>query len=391
MRIAHFVSGFPVLSETFVRDEISAFHELGFSNRVVSLRPRPERLPSPAQPEIDTVVYPRVSLPLLPRGCRFGPPLLEVFAFPGERWRNLLLKMIAPQVIQDLQAWGVKHCHAHFAHYPATLAWICSQVLGVTFSFNAHSYDLFHYRSFLRQKVESAKAVFPISDHNREWLLRISDLPEEEMHRVRTLHCGIDLSQYPYRYKPLHRSPPEPILVGVGRLVDTKGFETLLRAFPLVLEKFPQARLEVIGEGPERENLTRQAQGLGISNRVSLLGALDRETTKEKQRQATLVVQPCQEGNNGLDGIPVVLMEAMALGTPVVSTEFAAIPELIESGVSGILVPPKDPVRLSQAILSVLEGEIPLEQMCLHARKTIEDHFDGPKNYHLKARILKGL
>ncbi len=395
MKVAHFTSGYPVLSETFVRDEISGFEAIGCRNAVVSIRPKSslplaEKGDIGSPPSLDHVFYPEKLLSSFP--LMLGGPLnlRHIFGFPGERNRNLFLKWVVPGIVGQLQHWGVDHCHAHFAHYPATLAWACARRLGVGLSFNAHSYDLFHYRSFLHEKAREAKQIYPISTENKNYLQTVTQLGDVDLDKMKVIHCGIDLSQYPYNsIKPVSNQSPK--LVAVGRLVDTKGFSTLLQALPPVLQRYPDLRVEIVGEGPERESLIQESKELEISKSVDLLGALDRGETRKKQSEAIMVVQPCCEGMNGLDGIPVVLMEAMALGTIAISTRFAAIPELIEDGVNGILAPPKDATRLSEAILRVLNGDFRLEEMRLQARKTIEDRFDGPKNYREKATGLINL
>ncbi len=392
MKIAHFTSGFPVLSETFVRDEIQAFSDAGVENVVVSLRPRK----NVEKNEIEfldpnscryPVIHPEVSIKSA-IGWNHGlPPWNPASTLSRERIRNLYLKSILPSAIEALKKGGVNHCHAHFAHYPATLAWMCARSLKVGFTFNAHSYDLYNYHSFLREKILDADRVFPISNRNGEFMKAAAGLDSVGLEKIETFRCGIDLSRY-----PLHDHDPNrnraPLIVAVGRLVDTKGFATLVEAIPIVLEPFPETRVEIVGEGPERARLLRLMDRLGLGDRVLLRGALDRESTRQLQSNATVIVQPCCEGKDGLDGIPVVLMEAMALGIPVVSTDFAAIPELIEDGVSGLLVPPRDPRSLAEAILSILHQRIDLTKLVRVARRRIEESYDGPKNYREKARRI---
>ncbi|MCA9416491.1 MAG: glycosyltransferase [Candidatus Omnitrophica bacterium] len=385
MKIAHITSGFPVLSETFVRDEIDAFTRVGASNCVVSIRPPSEDFPPNDQ--IESVIYPKPAaagtLGLFSRPLSIG----EVSRFPDESIRNLYLKLIAPNAIARLKEWGAEHCHAHFAHYPATLAWICAKSLGIGFSFNAHSYDLHRYRSFFTEKIREAAHVFPISDQNRSRLLELGGLTEEESGKVETIRCGIDLSDYPF-VEPISDPAQPPLLLAVGRLVDTKGFDILVDSIRPVLPDFPDLKVEIVGDGPDRERLQSKVEKLKLEDRVFLLGSLDREATRKKQQKATLVVQPCREGRNGLDGIPVVLMEAMALGSPVISTRFAAIPELIENGHSGILVPPGDARALSDAIRQSLANPDLARDHARNARKVIEAKYDGPKNFEYKAGIL---
>ena len=387
MKIAHFTSGFPVLSETFVLDEIDAFNRKGASNWVVSIRPVKE---NPSNPfSVEEALYGKPGITGILEVLKGPASIFGMREAPEEALRNLYLKLIVSGIIRRLREWGAEHCHAHFAHYPATLAWLCATRLGLGFSFNAHSYDLFHYQSFLREKVETATHIFPISEQNRQHLLSVTNLSDAEQKKIQTLHCGIDPARYPFA-PDISRQGAAPLILAVGRLVDTKGFGTLIDSIPAVLHEIPNLRVEIIGEGPERENLESQIDRLELRERVSLLGALDRETTREKQANASLVVQPCCEGKNGLDGIPVVLMEAMALGTPVISTRFAGIPELIKDGETGLLVPPKDLATLSEAILESLGGSRKKLEMAQRARRKIEQEFNAPVNFHRKYEVIQG-
>jgi glycosyltransferase involved in cell wall biosynthesis len=173
--------------------------------------------------------------------------------------------------------------------------------------------------------------------------------------------------------------------------VDTKGFDTFIQAIQQLGERGLQIQAEIVGEGPERENLEGLIHRSGLQDRVKLTGALSHAQTLEKQREADVAVQPCGPGKNGLDGIPVVLMEAMALGVPVVSTRFAGIPELIETDQNGLLVPPGDPTALAEAVSSLLSSPEDARQKALAARATVEREFDAGRNYREKVERVRSL
>ncbi len=416
MRIAHFVSGFPVLSETFVLDEIAAFAEEGFENVVVSLRPRsdssfPRKRESTEDFDLDGqllscgwtqeslgligVLYPTTNpLPAMKNVSTRSAGLLAsqvsaVMVHPKELVRLLYTGKRILETLHPLQRLGIDHCHAHFAHYPAELAWGCSRLLGTNFSWNAHSYDLHLYRAHLRQRIQDADLIFPISDANRRFILeRGYESTENKLHVCR---CGIRLEDYGMKQDSTMAMPKEPLLLGVGRLVDSKGFADLIRAASLLFQKGVPVKVRIIGEGPERANLLSLARSLGYEYRLALPGSLPRDQVREEQRRAALLVMPCCRGKNGLDGIPMVLMEAMALGTPVVATCFASIPELVEDGITGRLVPPNQPENLADTIRDLLECPSKQEQLALSARRKVEAEYDGPRNYRVKARLVKDL
>lgn len=400
MRIAHFVSGFPVLSETFVLDEIAAFAEEGFENVVVSLRPRTE-----GEDSFEHCGWTRDSLQLLevlfpslnpiPRTKSVSKRSLSLlaeeagagFVHPKELFRLLYTGKRILESAPSLQILGVVHCHAHFAHYPAELAWGCSRLLGTSFSWNAHSYDLYRYSAHLERRIKDADLIFPISDANRKFIEdRASESIESKVHVCR---CGIRLDEYTFGRD--ENLPRETILLGVGRLVDSKGFADLIRASALLNKRGLPTKVRIIGEGPERANLLSLARSLGAEPWLDLPGSLPRDQVRTEQRCATFLVMPCCPGKNGLDGIPVVLMEAMALGTPVVTTSFASIPELVEDGVTGRLVPPNQPERMADAISELLKNPSQRKQLALAARHQVETGYDGPRNYRAKAHLVKEL
>lgn len=409
MRIAHFVSGFPVQSETFVLDEIAAFASEGFENIVVPLRPLQtsreefskwknaggwtdtslglrEVLYPPASPFSGVRNLNTHSTSVLARMAGAG------LIHPRELLRLLYTGKRLLDVVSWLERQGVVHCHAHFAHYPAELAWGCSCVLGTTFSWNAHSYDLRLYSAHLKQRIRDADLVFPISEDNRRFIqeqITGEEGSEAIREKLRIIRCGIRLGDYSLGVEA--ETSCDPILLGVGRLVDTKGFADLIRAASLLLRDGIRVTVRIIGEGPERPNLLALASSLGCQDRIELMGSLPRDQVREEQRRATLLVMPCCPGRNGLDGIPVVLMEAMALGTPVVATRFAAIPELVKDGVNGRLIPPSQPEVLAGVIRDLLASPSRRHQLALAARGTIEAEFDGPRNYREKARLVKQL
>lgn len=417
MRIAHFVSGFPVLSETFVLDEIQAFAKEGFDNIVVSLRPAQKGREDPLVdlPEdrsakdlnLVKVLYPdRALTPLgsVEISCREENPkrkslasiqfelIASGFRFPWELPKLLITASRIGRCADSLEKLGIDHCHAHFAHYPADLAWGCSRLLGVTCSCNAHSYDLWNYQAHKRQRVQAADQVFPISHLNRQHLLQYLPEKSDSGEKILVIHCGIHLEDYPFNPEDSKEPEDPPILLGVGRLVDTKGFADLILAGKKLARQGIRHEIQIIGEGPERLNLEKlAAQNSHEWSTVRFFGALPRSLVRQHQQRASLAVQPCCPGKNGLDGIPVVLMEAMALGTPVISTRFAGIPELIEHRHEGLLVEPASPSQLAEAIGNVL-SDPSLRQTFVHrARKKVEDQFNAQKNYRQKALLIKEL
>jgi glycosyltransferase involved in cell wall biosynthesis len=221
----------------------------------------------------------------------------------------------------------------------------------VPFSFTAHARDIFEYAEphCLQDKVRSAKAVVAISEHGRQ---RVLDLVGADLaSRVQVIRNGIDLSYFGER----DAEPEGPLrLLAVSRLVEKKGIDVLLRSAALLVHRGIDVRCQVVGDGPLRASLEATADWLGIADRVELAGSLDAGGVLAAYKEASIVVLPCRMDSNGdQDGLPVSLVEAMAVGVPVVSTRVSGIPELIEDGVSGLLVNPDDTKGLADAIESI--------------------------------------
>lgn len=394
MRIAHFVSDFPVQSETFVVDEIKAAAEAGHQNIVVTLRPPGSPLPAPEELQqlgIVDVLRPykggwaafrtgrkSILLPwwFLRRAVR------QPREVPRLGWTYGRFRVVQ----RPLTALDVDHCHAHFAHFPALLARLCARALNVSFTWNAHSYDFFNYDCLRSSCVKAADVVFPVSQRIANWL---QDRFPRYREKVDLIRCGLDLQTYSLAPPRELNSPP--VVLGVGRLVDTKGFADLIQATALLAKQGLELEVRLIGDGPERQKLEQLCARLGLTRQVRFLGALPRDRVRSLQLEADFAVQPSCAGRDGLDGIPVVLMEAMALGVPVISTRFAGIPELISDSETGRLVDPHNHRQLAEAIQELLEDH-PLRRLLrINARARIEAEYDGPANYAYKVERIAGL
>jgi colanic acid/amylovoran biosynthesis glycosyltransferase len=270
-----------------------------------------------------------------------------------------------------VRAWGPDRVHAHWATYPASSAMHLSRLVGVPFSFTAHAHDIFVERQLLVPKLETAEFVATISEFNRRLLAQTAE--RAPAGRIRIVHCGIDVNNFPY----MEGRPDPAAILAVGRLDEIKGFPVLIEACKLLRDQGVQYRCAIIGDGELRTVLESAIRMYQLHNNVQLLGARPQAEVRRYLYSAGMFVLPSVVTSNGnMDGIPVALMEAMAAGTPVISTRVSGIPELVEDRLSGLLVPQKDPVRLAGAIeeLIALAGPARLE-MTRAARSAIEDRF----------------
>jgi glycosyltransferase involved in cell wall biosynthesis len=271
---------------------------------------------------------------------------------------------------------GITHIHAHMAHVPTTIAMYAARQLGITFSFTGHANDLFPNRSLLAEKLRRSAFTACISRWHREFYKAISPRDDAEYPVIR---CGVDTASVPVA--PTRHSPGLRIL-SVGRLVPKKGFDILLDAVGLIAQKGDiDISVTIAGGGPEEGRLKAQAAGLPPSAHVTFCGETDNDRVMELMGQCELFVLPLRVTASGdRDGIPVVLIEAMAKGRCVVSGDLITIRELIDHGRSGFLVPTEDAGALACVLEQVAMQPATIEEMGRAARAKIESEFDTTAN-----------
>jgi len=231
------------------------------------------------------------------------------------------------------------------------------------------------YRRKLKQLFRRGKAFTVVSDHMRKRLIRLG-CPAEKITLIRS---GIDLRKFPMQ-------PIPPVedgkfrLLSVGRLTEKKGMDTLIRAFRLVRKKYPRARLIIVGDGEEKGKLKRLVRRHKLKKRVVFKGGLPHQAVQREMGKCHIFVIACKTARSGnQEGIPNVLMEAMATGRPVISTYHAGIPELVKNNVTGYLVPEKSPAKLARKIIQVMEAEHEWPQIVARARAKVERNHDIEK------------
>jgi glycosyltransferase involved in cell wall biosynthesis len=244
------------------------------------------------------------------------------------------------------------HIHAHFAHAPASVALLLARLAGRPFSFTAHAQDVYALTTAaaLRAKVGEAAFAVTVSEATRRDVA--GAVRPADAAKVVVVRNGMDRQ----RFAPRAAEPAgPPTVLCVGRLVEKKGIDTLLAACGRLADEGVELRLELVGDGPMRHALAARARELGIGERVRFRGDLDEDAVLEAYRRAAVLALACRRAADGdRDGLPVVLVEAMACGLPVVTTPISGIPEVVRDGESGLLVDPDDPPALARAIGRVL-------------------------------------
>ncbi len=388
MRVLYVVSLFPCLSETFIAREIRALVEQGVDVRILSLKPsRGDLIHDEVRDLLDRVIYPPDGARSLVRGLAalvasplrhlgdLGRVARGLLRYPVSLAKSVVVWWRCLAALHEVREWNPDWIHAHWATFPSTGAWLLSRATRIAFGFTAHAHDIFLEDHLLAGKLRDCAYAVTVSRANLGVLARHASAPVVD-EKVHVIHCGVDLVRLGPALPPGRRR--SAMILAVGRLVPMKGFAVLLDACARLRDQGVSFECRIIGDGPERAALAQRIEALRLGGQVALLGALRQEEVRSWMRNAAVFALPARIDRDGnMDGIPVALMEAMATGIAVVSTAVSGIPELVEDGVSGLLVPPDDPVALAEAIVRLLRDDALAQRLVEHARRTIEADFDA--------------
>ncbi|HVI06205.1 MAG TPA: glycosyltransferase [Sphingomicrobium sp.] len=383
---------YPRLTETFILNEIRAMERYGADLQIFSLL-APE--PPPHHPIAAEVAAPVHSAPLEVRSswallgrshavCAAASPHRYALAFakacirsaqsarPLSVWRQFIRAgFVAAICRRD----GVGHLHAHFANAPAAVAQFASEMTGILFSFTAHAKDLYlTSKRVIRRRVRAAQFVSTCTGYNVRYIETLLGARSDKVHLV---YHGIDLGQFGARTDLKVCPGTPPLILSVGRLVPKKGHDDLIAACAILRSRGVEFRCRIVGEGGLRSDLQAQINSAGLKDIVALEGAMTHNDLIALYREAQLfALSPRIADDGDRDGIPNVIAEAMAIGVPVVSTEVSGIPELVRDGVTGALVPPRDPAALADEMAMLLADDGLRQSLAQAARALLERDFD---------------
>jgi len=368
-RVAYVLKVFPRLSQSFILNEILEHERVAMPFEIFSLK-RPKR--EPIHSAVSSVATDVTYLP--------DPEAESAHAAPaaaGDEYATASELTWAAAVARESKARGVDHLHAHFATGAANVARLAARAAGITFSFTAHARDIFHEgidQRLLGIKIAAASAVVTVSEFN---VRHLEAQFGEDANAIERIYNGVDLTVFPFHEAPDRRS----LVLAIGRLVEKKGFEVLVRAASLMRNELPEMRVEIVGSGPLEPTLRDLIASLRLEEVCSLVGALPREAVQERMRQAALLAVPCVIARDGdRDGLPTVLIEAMAVGTPCVSTDVVGIPEIVRHEETGLVTVPGDPADLAGGCLRVLNDVNLGRSLAIKARNLVERSFDTRRN-----------
>ena len=399
LRLAYFINLFPNLIETMIYREVQALSALGYEVHTFSIRrPDPALVAAEAQSLAERTHYllPVSFVPFVRRHLsalwryrlRYMRILIEVVGGTHDSWRDRLRTLChfaeAVTVLPDIERLRPDHLHAHWAVGATTCAMVVSRFLGVPFTFTAHAYDIWRERLLLPEKLAAASLTVTCTDCNRQHLIeRYGAAPD----RVRVVYHGLSLD----RFRPsVRRANPEAVILSVGRLVEQKGFDRLLRACAALAAVGHRFRCEIAGEGPLRPELERLAAERGLVDRVVFLGQLNQEQLVERYAAADVFALLCVPASDeDRDGIPNTMIEAMAMQLPCVSTRFSGVPELVVDGETGLLVEVDDEPAAVGALAALLREPELRWRMGQAGRRRVADSFTIDASAANLARVFR--
>lgn len=389
-RIAYVLLWFPKPSETFIFREVVNLQKMGLPVQVFTLY---GPLTRDLSPEMQATPSPeRLGIPYLASAWR------DLFYW-WQRQRQAckhLAKTVWPRHCRNLERegeslWGVlcgarlarrfleekiTHIHAPWACGPATAAWVASRLTGIPFSFTGRAHDVFTPDSLLVAKIRDA--VF-VRCESRAVFRHLQKFTGGDNGQLRLTYNGVPLTAAglaPVRMRPPYR------LLALGRLVDTKGFAILIEACRLLKDAGVDFHLTLAGSGSQGWRLRRLTRKLGLASLISFPGFIPYDRVSELFLGTDVFIMPSIVANSGnRDGLPTVILEALLHGVPVVATDVAGICEVIESGKTGLLIPPKDYQALAAAVMQLLRNRDAALEMAAQGRARVLRDFEAERNH----------
>ncbi len=380
-RIGYVVKRYPRFSETFIVNEILAHEAAGLEAEIFALRPPVD---THFQNGISQV---RAPVHYLPAGSVKSTDFWQEARTMSKQYPGLWSALAdgnhasvidayqAMQLAKQIRQRKIVHLHAHFATAAATVAQLAAHIAGISYSVTMHAKDIFHESvdpADLESKIADAKFVVTVSEFNLQYLCRFGY--PEKIHRI---YNGLDLNLFRFNQSAERTNK----IVAVGRLVPKKGFAHLVDACRILADKHVDFTCDIIGHGELESDLRNQIERLSLGNQVTLIGPQPQNVVREMISSSAVFAAPCIIGPDGnRDGLPTVITESLALGTPCISTDVTGIPEIIRHQETGILVEQGSASALANSMLRLLTDQGLRLSLAKNARELVEREFDIHKN-----------
>lgn len=364
LRVGYVLSEYPKVSHTFIRREINALENAGIAVERFAIRGSNEDLPDPADQAEESRTR-QVLASGFP--AMLGAMLSICLKTPGRAWRAFMLAtrmgrrgdrpipvhwvylLEAALIAKWVRESSVTHLHAHFGSNPAEVAMLAAELSGIGFSFTAHgTVETDNALAIkLPEKIHRAAFVVAVSEYGRAQMMRW--IPVEHWRKIHIVHCGIGAD---FLDHPPSEVPDVDQFVSVGRLSGEKGHLVLIDALAQVIAGGRTCRLVLVGDGPLRPAIEQRCRELGVEQFVTITGWQSGEAIREWLINSRALILP-----SFAEGLPVVIMESLALGRPVIATWVAGVPELVRDGLTGWLVPAGDVTSLAEAMKACLMAD----------------------------------
>lgn len=394
-RIGYILRSYPRLSQTFILNEILALEELGVPVRIFAVTDPKEAL---VQAQVAAVRAPVDYLEVAQQrrwwlilwehllaflfapygyakalGYVLSHPEIDRGYTASSRYVCFLQAVYLARLLR--QAGDVDHLHAHFAHDPTLIAQLVHWLTGLSYTFTAHARDIYQIpQSALADRIKESCAVVTCCATNIDYLKTTA--PPSDHAKLGVIHNGVNLQAF----QPATAADTDaatPLILSASRLVEKKGYPDLLHACQHLKQSGRRFRCVIYGDGPAQRELDALVQQLGLSDTVTLAGACTQQELHQLLPQATVfALTPFVTEDGDRDGVPTVLVEAMACGAPVVSTTVAGITELVTHDYDGLLAAPHDVEGIATALAALLDDAPKRRALGAAARRTVTEHFD---------------
>ncbi|MFW6072035.1 MAG: glycosyltransferase [Thermoplasmatota archaeon] len=358
MKIGYVIDKFPKVSETFIYNEVKGLNKKQ-DLRVFSIE------------DVDEEVSEDIEIVYGEKFYRKGIEGIGSFLKGNLLDRSVIetyYNMVASKFRKHAQDLNIIH-----RHFPTnSVVYYLANELEIPYTITTHARDIFSEERYghLEELLKGSAKIVTISDYNKRYLINEFKVPPE---KVKKIHMGIDTE----KFSP---SPPQEDvthILTVARLVEKKGICDGIKSVARIADDHPNLEYNIIGVGPLEEDLKDLVHKLNLENRVNLLGRVSEKKLLEEYEKADIFLLPCIVASDGdRDGIPVVLMEGMAMEKIVISTSVSGIPELIEDNKNGIIVDPNQPEKIAQKIKQIVEGELDIKSICRNARDKVRKDFN---------------
>jgi glycosyltransferase involved in cell wall biosynthesis len=388
--LAYIVSQYPMLSMIFIIREVVQLRARGFHIDVASINAADRGMEGLTRDEANESALTYYVKPdgikgalkahfntLTENTAGYFRGLAMIFRLGGTDLRDIFYNLMYFTEALMVGVWmgqkGQRHLHAHLGAQSATVALYVKKIFGYGFSITVHGPDEFYDApgQYLTQKVEAADFICCISNFARSQLMKLSSY--EHWHKLEVARLGVDPEIFAPR--PFEASPEVFEIICVGRLSSAKGQHILVDAIDRLIREQRQVRLRIVGDGPDRRSLEQHVTALKLNDHILFEGAVNQDRIRDLYSRAHAFSMP-----SFAEGIPVVLMESMAMEIPCVTTRITGIPELIRDGIDGILVAPSSTEELAEALARLMDDPELRRTLGENGRKRVVEHYNLAPN-----------